>query len=40
MRNVLRAAAQTSKPPFIMGHLLLGGTLFLQGEFANARKLE
>ena len=33
-----RAAAQASKPPFIMGHLLLGGTLFLQGELANARK--
>ena len=33
-----RAAAQASKPPFIMGHLLLGGTLFLQGELADARK--
>jgi class 3 adenylate cyclase/tetratricopeptide (TPR) repeat protein len=32
-----RAAAQTSSPPFIMGHLLLGGTLFLQGELAAAR---
>ena len=33
-----RAAAQAAKPPFIMGHLLLGGTLFLQGELADARK--
>jgi class 3 adenylate cyclase/tetratricopeptide (TPR) repeat protein len=33
-----RAAAQTSKPPFIMGHLLLGGTLFLQGELVDARQ--
>jgi class 3 adenylate cyclase/tetratricopeptide (TPR) repeat protein len=33
-----RAATQASKPPFIMGHLLLGGTLFLQGELADARK--
>jgi class 3 adenylate cyclase/tetratricopeptide (TPR) repeat protein len=32
-----RAAAQTAKPPFIMGHLLLGGTQFLQGELAQAR---
>lgn len=32
-----RAANQASKPPFIMGHLLLGGTLFLQGEFTDAR---
>ena len=33
-----RAAGQQSKPPFIMGHLLLGGTLFLKGELAPARK--
>jgi class 3 adenylate cyclase/predicted ATPase len=32
-----RAARQESKPPFIMGHLLLGGTLFLTAEFAAAR---
>ena len=32
-----RAAAQTSKPPFVMGHLLLGGTHFLKGELAAAR---
>jgi len=32
-----RAAAQQAKPPFIMGHLLLGGTLFLKGELAAAR---
>ncbi|HUH93603.1 MAG TPA: adenylate/guanylate cyclase domain-containing protein [Casimicrobiaceae bacterium] len=31
-----RAAAQSSKPPFVMGHLLLGGTLFLTGELAAA----
>ena len=33
-----RAAGQQSKPPFIMGHLLLGGTLFLKGELAPARQ--
>lgn len=33
-----RAALQQSRPPFIMGHLLLGGTLFLTGEFTAARK--
>jgi predicted ATPase/class 3 adenylate cyclase len=33
-----RAAEQEAKPPFIMGHLLLGGTLFLQGELAAARR--
>lgn len=33
-----RAAAQGAKPPFVMGHLLLGGTLFLKGELALARK--
>lgn len=33
-----RAAQQSSKPPFVMGHLLLGGTLFLQGELTAARK--
>jgi class 3 adenylate cyclase/tetratricopeptide (TPR) repeat protein len=32
-----RAAKQSAKPPFIMGHLLLGGTLFLQGELTDAR---
>ncbi len=32
-----RAAGQPSKPPFVMGHLLLGGTLFLKGELAAAR---
>jgi len=32
-----RAATQPAKPPFIMGHLLLGGTWFLQGELAAAR---
>ena len=31
------AAQQTSRPPFIMGHLLLGGTLFLGGHFTTAR---
>ena len=34
---LVRAARQASKPPFVMGHLLLGGTLFLQGELADAR---
>lgn len=34
---IARAAHQRSRPPFIMGHLLLGGTLFLTGEFAAAR---
>lgn len=33
-----RAAQQRSNPPFVMGHRLLGGTLFLTGEFASARK--
>ena len=33
-----RAGAQGAKPPFVMGHLLLGGTLFLKGELAPARK--
>jgi class 3 adenylate cyclase/tetratricopeptide (TPR) repeat protein len=33
-----RAEAQPSKPPFVMGHLLLGGTLFLTGELPAARK--
>src|SRR5262249_2103286 len=33
-----RAAQQESKPPFVMGHLLLGGTLFLTGELSAARK--
>ena len=31
------AGQQTSRPPFIMGHLLLGGTLFLGGHFTTAR---
>jgi class 3 adenylate cyclase/tetratricopeptide (TPR) repeat protein len=31
------ASQQTSRPPFIMGHLLLGGTLFLGGRFTTAR---
>jgi class 3 adenylate cyclase/tetratricopeptide (TPR) repeat protein len=31
-----RAATQASKPPFVMGHLLYGGTLFLQGELGQA----
>jgi len=33
-----RAAGQTSKPPFVMGHRLLGGTSFLTGEFNIARQ--
>jgi len=33
-----RAAKQTSRPPFIMGHLLLGGTAFLTAQFADARR--
>jgi class 3 adenylate cyclase/tetratricopeptide (TPR) repeat protein len=32
-----RAAAQAAKPPFVMGHLLLGGTLFLTGQLDAAR---
>lgn len=31
------ASKQTARPPFIMGHLLLGGTLFLGGRFTTAR---
>jgi len=31
------AAQQTSKPPFVMGHLLVGGTMFLSGQFAASR---
>jgi tetratricopeptide (TPR) repeat protein len=31
------AGQQTSRPPFVMGHLLLGGTLFLSGQFTTAR---
>ena len=34
---IARASHQQSRPPFIMGHLLLGGTMFLTGEFAAAR---
>lgn len=33
-----RAATQAAKAPFVMGHLLYGGTLFLQGELAPARR--
>ncbi len=33
-----RAAQQQAKPPFVMGHLLLGGTLFLTGELGAARE--
>jgi len=33
-----RAAGQTSKPPFVMGHRILGGTSFLTGEFTDARR--
>jgi class 3 adenylate cyclase/tetratricopeptide (TPR) repeat protein len=33
-----RAATQAAQPPFVMGHLLLGGTLFLQGELGEARR--
>jgi class 3 adenylate cyclase/tetratricopeptide (TPR) repeat protein len=33
-----RASQQQSKPPFVMGHRLLGGTLFLTGQFTAARK--
>ena len=33
-----RAATQSSQPPFVMGHLLLGGTLFLTGRLAAARR--
>jgi class 3 adenylate cyclase/tetratricopeptide (TPR) repeat protein len=33
-----RAAQQSSHPPFVMGHLLLGGTLFLTGALAAARE--
>jgi class 3 adenylate cyclase/tetratricopeptide (TPR) repeat protein len=33
-----RAGQQQARPPFIMGHLLLGGTLFLTAEFAAARR--
>lgn len=31
------AAKQAAKTPFVMGHLLYGGTAFLQGELASAR---
>lgn len=31
------AASQPATPPFVMGHRLLGGTLFLTGEFSAAR---
>lgn len=33
-----RAARQQAKAPFVMGHLLLGGTLFLTGELTAARE--
>jgi class 3 adenylate cyclase/tetratricopeptide (TPR) repeat protein len=32
------AAQQESRPPFIMGHLLLGGAMYLTGELASARR--
>ena len=32
------AASQTTRPPFVMGHRLLGGTLFLTGELSAARR--
>jgi class 3 adenylate cyclase/tetratricopeptide (TPR) repeat protein len=32
-----RAAQQQTRPPFVMGHRLLGGTLFLTGQLAAAR---
>jgi predicted ATPase len=35
--SLARAAMQATKAPFIMGHLLYGGTLFLQGELAGGR---
>lgn len=31
------AERQSSRPPFVMGHLLLGGTLCLNGEFVSSR---
>jgi class 3 adenylate cyclase/tetratricopeptide (TPR) repeat protein len=31
------AASQTTTPPFVMGHRLLGGTLFMTGELSAAR---
>ena len=33
-----RAARQTAKPPFVMGHRMLGGTSFLTGELTTARQ--
>jgi predicted ATPase len=36
--SLARAAQQSARPPFIMGHLLLGGTLFLTAELAAARR--
>lgn len=36
--TLARAAEQDARPPFIMGHLLLGGTLFLTAELAAARR--
>ena len=33
-----RAAGQTSKPPFVMAHRILGGTSFLTGELTHARR--
>ena len=32
------AAQQSAAPPFIMGHLLMGGTLFINGAFASSRR--
>jgi class 3 adenylate cyclase/tetratricopeptide (TPR) repeat protein len=33
-----RAAGQSSKPPFVMGHRILGGTSFLTGDLVAARR--
>jgi predicted ATPase len=33
-----RAAVQALKPPFVMGHRMLGGVAFLTGEFREARR--
>jgi predicted ATPase len=33
-----RAAGQALKPPFVMGHRMLGGVSFLTGEFPQARQ--
>ena len=37
--RVSRAGGATAlDPPFVMGHVLMGGTLFLNGEFAQSRR--